>query len=487
MSDDASLRDSIHRLEAAAAPLEPDSERRHDLMRDVALFAEDFLERLPELPAYCETEDKGIGLYETPISENSRDLSILLEHLDRDVVRPGLNPASAGHLGYIPGGGIYASALGDYLAAVTNRYAGVFFPSPGAVRMENMLLDWMRDLVGYPAETAAGNLTSGGSIANLIGVVTAREGFGLSPRDIERAVIYSTEQAHHSVGKAIRIAGLGSAVTRRVALDEGYRMNVEALAGSVAEDRASGLVPFLVIASAGTTDTGVVDPVDEIAEVAASAGLWLHVDAAYGGFFLLCEEGRKAIGRLDHSHSLVMDPHKTLFLPYGTGAVLVRDRGPLLSSHHYSAHYMQDTLKVRDELSPADLSPELTKHFRGLRLWMPLLLHGLAPFRAALEEKMLLARYFYEQLASRPGFELGPYPALSVVVFRYLPRKGEPDEFNRKLVESIHRDGRVFLSSTLLDGRFTLRLAVVSVRTHLETIHLTLEVLDEKIRELEES
>jgi glutamate/tyrosine decarboxylase-like PLP-dependent enzyme len=182
-----------------------------------------------------------------------------------------------------------------------------------------------------------------------------------------------------------------------------------------------------------------------------------------------------------------MDPHKTLFLPYGSGAVLVRDRSSLHESHHYTAHYMQDTLRSRDELSPADLSPELSKHFRGLRLWLPLLLHGLAPFRAALSEKMLLARYFHERLSERPGFEVGPYPDLSVVVFRAIPKTGDADDFNRRLVEAVHRDGRIFLSSTVLEGRFTLRLAVCAFRAHLDTIELALEVIEELRRSVEKS
>jgi glutamate/tyrosine decarboxylase-like PLP-dependent enzyme len=479
------LTESIVALETRARALEPGAEVRRALFHDVAAYAEEFLKKLPELPAYLDSADRGIGILETPIGEEPRPLSRLLEHLRRDVDRPGLNPASGGHLGYIPGGGLYASSLADYLAAVTNRYAGVFFASPGAVRMENMLLDWMSGLVGYPKETAGGNLTSGGSIANLMGVVTARDSHGIRSRDVERSVIYLTEQAHHSVAKAIRLAGLSDAVERFVPMDERYRMRPEALERLIASDRAAGFRPFLVIASAGTTDTGIVDPIEDLAVICKKEDLWLHVDAAYGGFFVLCEPGRKALGRLDGSDSLVMDPHKTLFLPYGSGAVLVRDRTRLLESHHYAASYMQDTLRARDELSPADLSPELTKHFRGLRLWMPLLLHGLAPFRAALEEKMLLARYFHERLSERPGFEVGPYPELSVATFRYRPKSGDPDLFNQKLVEAIHRDGRVFLTSTILDGRFTLRCAVVSFRVHLETIDLALEILDREVRRLE--
>jgi glutamate/tyrosine decarboxylase-like PLP-dependent enzyme len=479
------LRKSILEIETRARELEPNAELRRALFHDVSAYAEEFLEKLSELPAYLESEDRGIGILETPIGEEPRPLSRLLEHLRRDVDRPGLNPASGGHLGYIPGGGLYASSLADFLAAVTNRYAGVFFASPGAVRMENMLLDWMSGLVGYPKETAGGNLTSGGSIANLMGVVTARDAHGIRSRDVERSVIYTTEQTHHSVAKAIRLAGLSDAVVRRVPLDERYRMRAETLERTAASDRAAGLRPFLVIASAGTTDTGVVDPIEDVAAICAKHDLWLHVDAAYGGFFVLCEPGRRALGRLDGSDSLVMDPHKTLFLPYGSGAVLVKDRTRLLESHHYAASYMQDALRARDELSPADLSPELTKHFRGLRLWLPLLLHGLAPFRAALEEKMLLARYFHERLSERPGFEVGPYPELSVATFRYRPKSGDADLFNRKLVEAVHRDGRVFLTSTILDGRFTLRCAVVSFRVHLETIDRALEILDREVRRLE--
>ncbi len=477
--------ETIRRLEKTARALEPDAGERRRLFDDVAGYAEEFLQAIDELPAFVDTDDKGVGLYDSPIQDEPRPLSKLLEHLRHDVDRPGLNTASGRHLGYIPGGGLYASALGDYLAAVTNRYAGVFFPGPGAVRMENMLIEWMSELVGYPKDTAAGNLTSGGSIGNLMGIVAARDAFQLKGRDLERTVVYSSEQAHHSIGKALRIAGLGECVERFVPLDDGYRMRADALETMIAEDRAAGLVPFLVTPSAGTTDTGVVDPIEDIATICEHEELWLHVDAAYGGFFLLCEEGRKIVRGLDRSHSVIMDPHKTLFTPYGSGVVLVRDRGSLLASHHYLPNYLQDTWQAQDELSPADLSPELSKHFRGLRLWLPLMLHGLAPFRAALEEKLLLARYFHEKLSTVPNFEVGPFPDLSVVIFRYLPPSGNVDEFNKKLIQAIHKDGRIFISSTVLDERFTLRFAAGAFRTHLADVDLFLKILQTIVTEIE--
>jgi aromatic-L-amino-acid decarboxylase len=477
------MTERIKELEKIARQLEPSLAQRMDWLDKVIRYGNDFIDHIYEIPAFVGTEDEGSGLLESPISEEGADIGTLLASLKQNVDRPGLNPASGGHLGYIPGGGIYHSALADYLTCITNRYAGIYFASPGAVRMENMLLDWMAGIVGYP-ETAGGNLTSGGSIAGLIGVVAAREARQLRARDIERSVIYTTKQVHHSMEKAIRIAGLRECPKRYLPMDDKYRMSAGALERSILEDKKSGLNPWLVIASAGTTDFGAVDQLDAIGDIARSHGLWYHVDAAYGGFFVLCEEGKKILRGLEKSDSLVMDPHKGLFLPYGSGAVLVKDKSALKAAFSYEASYMQDAAAASEEDSPADLSPELTKHFRGPRLWLPLKLLGVAPFRAALEEKLLLARYFYEQLQKLDGFELGPYPDLSVVAFRYLPKRGDPNQFNERLLKEIQRDGRVFLSSTTTDGRFVIRLAVLAFRTHLQTIELALEKLEEKVESL---
>ena len=474
------MRETIKRLEQNVAALEPDEFERGKLARAAVEYSEEFLRAIDELPAFRVSDTKGVGLYDSPIQDDPIGMGEILRLLKDNVDTPGLNPASGGHLGYIPGGGIYHSALGDYLAAVTNRYAGVFFASPGAVRMENMLLDWMGTIIGYP-KTSGGNLTSGGSLANLIGIVTARDAHDLKGRDLERSVIYLSKQAHHSNDKAIRIAGLKECIVRYIPLDAGYRMKPADLEASIVADRKSGLNPWLVIASAGTTDVGAVDPLVEIGAIAQKHNLWFHLDAAYGGFFVLSDSGRQVLKGMDTSDSVVMDPHKGLFVSYGSGAVLVKDKQKLLASQYYQANYMQDALSSTDELSPADLSPELSKHFKGLRLWLPLKLAGVKPFRAMLEEKIQLARYFYTNVQTIKGIEVGPPPELSVVTFRYVPGSGNADEFNKMLVNEIQKDGRVFLSSTVLDGRFTLRLAVLSFRTHLETIDRALEILKEKI------
>lgn len=477
------MRARIGALEAVARRLEPSAAERQAMTTPVLRYADDFLNSIDTRLTYIATEDKGIGIYDSPIGEEPVGIDALLEMVAEHIDRPGINPASGGHLGYIPGGGIFPSALGDFLADVTNRYSGIFFASPGAVRMEHMLTRWMATVVGFP-DTAAGNLTSGGSIANLIGVVTARDSRGVTALDIPRSVIYLTTHAHHSVDKAIRIAGLRECVIRHVPMDARHRMNADALDAMVRADRAAGLRPFLVVASAGTTDVGAIDPMNAIGDITERHELWLHVDGAYGAFFALCDEGRKVLGGMNRADSIVMDPHKGLFLPYGSGAVLVKDTRAMQEAHWYLANYMQDAKASQDEASPADLSPELTKHFRGMRLWLPLKLLGLAPFRAALEEKLWLARYFRSRLLEIPGFEVGPEPDLSVVTFRYVPPRGDVTEFNQRLVQAIHQDGRVFLSSSIIDDQFTIRLAVLAFRTHLATIDLTIEILNEKVAAL---
>jgi aromatic-L-amino-acid decarboxylase len=479
------MRERFAALERTARSLEPSPEDRRILRDAVVDYTEKFIDEIYTLPAYNVTEDKGKEIYASPIEEEPMAVAEALRIYAHNVDRPGLNPASHGHLAYIPGGGIYVSAIADYLADITNRYAGVFYGGPGAVRMENMLIGWMAGIVGYPA-ACGGNLTSGGSIANLIGIVAARDAKGITAREVEKSVIYLTDQAHHSVDKAIRIAGLAECPIRRIPITKEYRMDCEALERTLAADKRAGLHPFLIIASAGTTDTGAVDPLEAIGTLAAAHDCWFHCDGAYGAFFILCDEVKGLLAGMQKADSLVMDPHKGLFLPYGTGAVLVRDRQLLHNSFWYQASYLLDAQSGADELSPADLSPELTKHFRGLRLWLPLKIHGLRPFRACLEEKILLARYFWEEIQKVDRFEVGAYPDLSVVTYRYVPKQGDADEFNKRLIEEIQNDGRVFLSSTRLDGKFVLRLAVLAFRTHLQTIDLTLQLLAGYAKKLEQ-
>jgi glutamate/tyrosine decarboxylase-like PLP-dependent enzyme len=479
------LSNELRELEKIARLLEPDALSRQQLLQHVIAYSQKYLEAVAHSPVYATHLDNGRALLDSPIAEEGIPIDQVLTLLHQNVDTLGVNPTSGRHLGYVPGGGLFHAALGDYLAAVTNRYAGLFFVNPGAVRMENMLLRWMANEIGYP-DGSAGNLTSGGSLANLTAVLTARDAFGISEGAVHKAVVYVTEHVHHCVDKALRVAGLGRCLKRRVRVDANYRMEANALEQAVAADRKAGLNPWLVVASAGTVGTGSVDPLADIRDITSTYGLWFHVDGAYGGLFVLCPEGKAALHGIDRADSVALDPHKSLFLPYGTGAVLVREGQKLFAAFRADADYIQSLLDEVDELSPADLSPELTKHFRGLRLWLPLKLLGVTPFRAALTEKIKLARYFHEQVRSMRGFEVGPFPDLSIVTYRYVPQRGDADEFNRRLMHAIQRDGRIFISSTRLNGKYVLRAAILCFRTHLDEVAETIETLRRKVVQLEQ-
>lgn len=488
MSGDLAAR--LSELEVASRALEPGPAERADLLSAVAGVGERYLRanvdgatnRDGRIPAYVETETRGAGLLDLPIDGSGYELDRIVELLERDVFRPGGHPASGGHLAYLTGGGLYHAALGDYLGALTNKFPAIFFTGPGPVRMENHVVRWTANLVGYP-EGAAGHIASGGSIANLTAIVTARDARGVGGGNVASHVVYTTAQAHHCIDKALRIAGLGEAPVRRIGLDAGYRMRPEELARAIADDRQAGLTPWLIVATAGTTDVGAVDPLTDVADVAEREGCWLHVDAAYGGYFLLTDDGRAKLAGIERSDSVVLDPHKSLFQPWGAGVVIVRDGAALAAAHGGSGPYMQDARRAPAELSPADVSPELTKPFRALRLWLPLVLLGTEPFAAALEEKLLLARYFRQEIREL-GFRVGPPPDLSVVIFRWAPAGLAPDRAdaaNRAIVEALRRDGRIFLSSTELDGRFTIRMAALAHRTHRRDMDLTLQLLFEHV------
>lgn len=484
------MRDNILQLEKASAQLEPTPSQRAEWTGAVQSYAFNFIDGLPHNKAFVKKEKIDMGILELPLDGQPKTMENILSVLKEKVPNEGLNPASGGHLGYIPGGGIYPTALGDYLAAVSNEYAGIFYGGPNAVRMENELIRWMCRLVGYP-EGSLGNLSSGGSIANLIAFVTARDAKKITSDRVKKAVIYLTEQVHHCVHKAIRIGGLGEAIVRNVPMDHHFRMDANALAKMVEKDIIEERYPFLVVASAGTTDTGAMDPINYIADICEKNDLWFHLDAAYGGFFILADvenaDGstvRDSFKGIERTDSVAIDPHKGLFLSYGLGAVLIKDVKAQMESHYYRASYMQDTLSATEEYNPADLSPELTKHWRGMRMWLPLQLYGIAPFKAALEEKILLCRYFYEEI-QKLGFEVGPYPDLSVCTYRYVPKQGDANEFNARLLDFVQTDGRIFVSSTTIGGVYWLRVAILCFRTHLREIDVLLEVFEKGVEELE--
>ena len=466
------LSNKIKAFQNISKQLEPSEAERDEYVKQLSGYTSSFINTLDETHAYSDAQEDASLLQ---LDGKKKSFTELLEIYASEVATKGINAASGGHLGYIPGGGIFTAALGDFLADVTNEYAGMHYASPGAVRMENEILDWMKSIFGFP-KLAAGNLTSGGSIANLIALTAARDKHGVKSERVPTSVIYISEQAHHCIHKALRIIGLEDVIIRHIDLDKKSCMRPEDLSKKLALDRANGLHPFLVIASAGTTDTGAVDPLLQIGEIAKSNEIWYHVDAAYGGFFILTESKKDLFVGIEMADSLVIDPHKGLFLPYGIGAVLVKDIDAIYHSNFLRANYMQDVIGDESPINPADVSPELTKHFRGMRLWLPLQLHGIEPFVACLEEKLLLTQYFRSNLKDL-GFQLGPEPDLSVSYFWYPVDSGDENAFNEKLMKVIHKDGEIFLSSTVIKGKFVIRMAILSFRTKLETIDKAVEMI----------
>lgn len=394
----------------------------------------------------------------------------------------GFETAGPGYLAFIPGGGLYAAALADFMATCLNRFVNLWAPAPPFAQIEATVIRWFGDMFGHPPE-AGGILTSGGSMANFSALVTARR--AKLPEDFLRGTLYASEQMHASVAKAAMLAGFPPANVRPVPTDRRLRIDVSALARMIDEDRRGGWTPFLVVANAGTTNTGAVDPLDDIAGVAADRDLWVHADAAYGGFFQLTERGKAAFRGIERADSITLDPHKAMFLPYGTGCLLVRERRALRMAHQLEAAYLQD-ISAEDEIPNfTDYSPELSRDFRGLRVWLPLVLHGATAFRRALDEKLDLTRFLYEELRATPGFEVPWEPELTVVAFRYRPSSGDAEAFNRALLERINASRRVFLSSTLIEGRFTIRACIVGHRTHRDRIEEAVEIIRRAASELD--
>ncbi|MBS1558436.1 MAG: aminotransferase class I/II-fold pyridoxal phosphate-dependent enzyme [Bacteroidetes bacterium] len=456
--------------------LELSRESRDQLFEAVHYYTETFLDNLPQQKAYIgnqyerSSEDNRLEIDGTPHPINQ-----LLDLIHNRVDCTGLNPASGGHFGYIPGGGIYTASLGDYIAAITNRFASVFYASPGATRIENALIKWVGNLVGYKKEFG-GNITSGGSIANLIALSVAKTAKKIKSRNVEKSVIYTTLQSHHSIMKALRLMGLDECVIRYVALDKNFRMEVLDLEKQIQKDKAENLNPFLIVANAGSTDVGAVDDLKSIAAIAQKENLWLHVDAAYGGFFLLTEYGKEKLKGIEMADSVILDPHKSLFLPYGTGMVLVKEVKYLREANSYEAGYMLDAKNWSQELSPTDLSPEMSRNFRGMRMWLPLQLHGIKPFEDCLNEKLELIRYFCDAI-QQGGFEVGVSPDLTVAIYRYSPKHQDRENFNRNILKKIIEDGRVFISSTVIHGEFWLRIVILSFRTHKREVDILIGLL----------
>jgi aromatic-L-amino-acid decarboxylase len=456
-------------MSAMESPLELTGEQLRELVDAAMDRIAPHIDSLPQQPAadVAGGAELARALVE-PLPRDSCSLDEVFDLIFDRLVPKSFNTAGPGYLAYIPGGGILHSAVADMIADAVNRYVGVWVAAPGLAQLEANVVRWFCEIVGFGPESR-GFLTSGGSLANFSAVVAARR--KLLPDDFLNGTIYASDQVHHSVQKAAMLAGFPAEAVRMVGSDHVFRIRLDQLERHIAKDRSRSRTPFLVVGSAGTTNTGAVDDLEGLADFAEQHRMWFHVDGAYGGFFTLTERGRAVMQGIERSDSVVLDPHKGLFLPYGTGSLLVRDGTALRQSHTVNADYMPPMQDEEDLVDFCQISPELSRPFRGLAVWLPLKLLGIEPFTKSLDEKLNLARWAAEQLRSVDGIEIVAEPQLSTVAFRFSRPGLSSDalnDLNRDFIARVNSRQRVYLTGTMLAGRFTPRICVLSFRTHMD-------------------
>ena len=434
------------------------------------------LERLPELPVGepAGREEMEARLRE-PLPEHGCDPELVLETVLRDVLAPGLRIDHPRFFAFVPGPGNPVGVLADALAAGFSVFAGAWLGSPGAAMVETLVLDWLRDVCGMPSGTQ-GLFVSGGSTATLTALAVALAERAGSERP--RAVAYVSDAGHSSVERALRVTGVRH--VRVLAGDRDQRLIPGELATAAAADRAAGRLPTCVVATAGTTGTGVVDPLEELRVICDDLGLWLHVDGAYGGAAMLSPRGRARLRGLELADSLTLDPHKWLFQPLEAGCLLVRDGAALERTFSVAPPYLRDAVAEASEINFADRGIQLTRQFRALKLWMSLKVYGAAAFRAAIEHGLELAEHAERRLARDPAWEVMTRAQLGIVTFRARPAGASPAELNAlnsRLPAAALADGFAYLSSHRVHGATALRLCTINPRTTRADVDQTIDRL----------
>jgi len=412
------------------------------------------------------------------LPQQETPLETILEQLFEHKIVHALPATHPGFMAYIPGGGIFYAALADMIAKVTNRYIGIEVTAPFLSQIETNVIQWFCEMVGY-SNNSGGTLTSGGSIANLTAVICART---LIMGDaFSTGTVYASGYVHHSMWKAFHAAGISAAQIRNIPVDKNHRLDVKELAKSIQADKQNGLTPLMVVATAGSTNTGSIDDLIEIAEITKDNNCWFHVDAAYGGFFALTETGKAKLKGIELADSITLDPHKGLFLPYGTGAFIVKDRQKLISVFSHRADYIPDKKADQSLWDFSAMSLELTRPFRGLAVWLPFKLLGVDVFENALNEKLQLAEYFHHTISQFDEWKIIASPELSLTVFRYTAKdktSQQLDEINRAVLEWVNHKGRVNISGTIIDNSFVIRNCILCFRTHREQLDFLIEDLN---------
>ena len=418
----------------------------------------------------------------TALPEEPTDPEALLELLAREVFPNAFHADHPRFYAFVPSPTNFVSVVADFLMSGHNVFAGHWLASSGASQIELTVVEWLREACGLPA-TGGGIMVSGGSMANLSAIVAARE-TRLGGHD-PQAVVYCSDQTHSSMFKGLRILGFNASQRRAVATDDQYRLSVAALEAAIAEDRAQGRKPFCVVANAGTTNTGAVDPLHDIADLCAREGLWLHVDGAYGAAAVLTPRGQSRLAGLERADSITLDPHKWLFQPYELGCLLVRDANTLTHAFRIDdgdhADYLADVSRhIQQDVNFYDRGIQLTRGFKALKLWLSLRTFGAAEFRRGIDVGFDMAEEAERLLGADERWEVVTPATLGIVTFRWRNARLTPDQLDAvvgQVADSMRTDGYAMVMSTMLKGRPAFRLCPIHPATTADEIRETIRRL----------
>jgi len=424
-----------------------------------------------------------------PLPEHPTAFEVVLDHYARRVAPHAIALDHPRFFAFIPSAPTYVSILADALVAGANVFAGTWLESSGPSQVELVVMEWFKHMLGLPAE-AAGLLVSGGSVANLTALAVARK--AQLNDEPGGAVVYLSDQTHASVDRALRLLGFPARQLRRIPTDSDYRLDPNALADQIRKDRAAGLRALAVVANAGTTNTGAIDPLEDVARIAHDNSLWLHVDAAYGGFAALTARGRELLRGIEQADSVVLDPHKWFYCPFEAGCVLVRQGRLMRETFRILPEYMGDVAREEREVNFCDYGPQLTRSFRALKVWMSVKTYGAARLREVIDQCLDLTEYAAQLFAQSPRLALVTPPSLGVFTFRYIPENLPQEEatlnrVNEILMEKIISSRKLMLSSTRLGARHVLRFCVLNHRTQKADVRKARELILDLGREVESS
>jgi aromatic-L-amino-acid decarboxylase len=468
--------------------LNPSADEIRDWGNSVIQLMADYLGNLRDRKVYRHMSSREIRDQLDPtVPTKGIDLNGLLKVFRETVIPFSRQNAHPRMFGYVQSPGTPLAAFADLLASTLNANLTVWRSAPAPVELERLTIDWIRQILGFNAE-AGGLFVSGGSMANLAAIAAARQAKDYSS---DRLRIYASSETHFSVAKAAALLGIGRESVRYIAIDEHFKIRVDDLVAKISADIDAGYVPFCVVANAGTVNTGAVDPLAEIRDVADRFQLWMHVDGSYGAFAVLAKSARGLFAGIERADSIALDPHKWLYLPVDVGCVIYRTPQIARAAFAHEAEYTRIIGEEADEAFAFwDYGPELSRRFRALKIWMLLKGVGLHSLGEAIESNLACARYLESMVRASDDFEMVAPVELSIFCFRHVPvqlrnESAEAiDAFNERLLIALQRDGSSYLSNAALGGRFALRGCVLNYRTTLRDMEILLDDLRRVARSL---